>query len=297
MTVEIVEPAGRPTLLIRYRANSAPDAVTGKQVRLEVDRYEFFKNGQLAALSLSAPAGSDNVDAWNQISPGASLGLAPPLEAHDLYRFYHIGDDETLALRGVSCVVEPGEIVAVTGPSGSGKSTLFHCVAGLDEPDGGWVRISGERMTRRPEAERANLRARRIGILLQAGNLLEHLTLRENQDLAQRLAGCQGSARRRRNPQPSRAGGAGRRASRAPFGGRTRPRAGLALALVNDPPILLADEPTGEVDALLNEAHILELLVGRADRGGATLVVTHSAAVAAAAHRVIHLIDGRLDGP
>jgi putative ABC transport system ATP-binding protein len=99
------------------------------------------------------------------------LGLAAPaIEARDLYRFYHTGDDETLALRGVSLSLEPREVVAVMGPSGSGKSTLVNCLAGLDEPDGGWVAVAGERMTRRPQAEQARLRAGRIGILLQSGN-------------------------------------------------------------------------------------------------------------------------------
>ena len=78
------------------------------------------------------------------------------LEAHQLFRFYHAGDDETLALRGVSLSVEEGEMLAITGPSGSGKSTLLACLAGLDEPDGGFVRVAGETMSRRPEAERAS---------------------------------------------------------------------------------------------------------------------------------------------
>jgi putative ABC transport system ATP-binding protein len=84
--------------------------------------------------------------------------IAACLEAHDLYRFYHASEDETLALRGVSLSVFPGETVAIVGPSGSGKSTLINCLAGLDEPDADWVGVMGERMTRRPEAERAALR-------------------------------------------------------------------------------------------------------------------------------------------
>jgi putative ABC transport system ATP-binding protein len=87
------------------------------------------------------------------------------LEARNLYRFFHAGDDEALALQGVSLGVERGEVVAVTGPSGSGKSTLLACLAGLDDPDGGTVRIAGDRLSRRPEAERARLRARSVGML------------------------------------------------------------------------------------------------------------------------------------
>ena len=102
------------------------------------------------------------------------------LEARDLYRFFHAAADETLALRGVSLTVMPGELVAVIGPSGSGKSTLLHCLAGLDEPDGGAVFVGGEPVSRRSEAERAGVRARRIGVLLQTGNLIDHLTVMEN---------------------------------------------------------------------------------------------------------------------
>src|SRR4051794_41970833 len=103
--------------------------------------------------------------------------MTPVLRARDLYRFYHAGDDETLALRGVSVVVEAGELVAVSGPSGSGKSTLLTCLAGLDEPDGGSVRVCGERLSRRPEHERASRRARSIGMGVQQEKLVGHLTV------------------------------------------------------------------------------------------------------------------------
>src|SRR5262245_59415499 len=96
---------------------------------------------------------------------------APALEARNLYRSYRAGEEETLALRGVSLKVELGTMVAVLGPSGSGKSTLLRCLAGLDEPARGTVFVRGERVSHRPEAERARIRARRIGVLLQTGNL------------------------------------------------------------------------------------------------------------------------------
>src|SRR5260370_32829692 len=111
------------------------------------------------------------------------------LEAERLYRFYHAGDDETLALRGVSLGVAAGEIVAVVGPSGSGKSTLLACLAGLDEPDGGQVRVAEQAMTRRTERERSALRARSIGVLLQSDNLIGHLDVDANIAVAQRLVG------------------------------------------------------------------------------------------------------------
>jgi len=218
--------------------------------------------------------------------------MTPALEAVDLYRFYHAGDEETLALRGVSLTVEAGEMVAVVGPSGSGKSTLLACLAGLDEPDGGHVLISGERLSRRPEEVRAQIRARSIGMLFQSGNLLAHLTVRENVRLVQRLA--RGPAATSADELLDRAGIADRSHARpTQLSGGELARAGLCVALANDPPLLLADEPTGELDAG-NAAHVLTLLRERASRGAAIVAVTHNEAVAAAADRVVELHDGRL---
>src|ERR1700737_1136463 len=110
------------------------------------------------------------------------------LEAFDLYRFFHTGEDETLALRGVSLHVDAGGMVVVMGPSGSGKSTLLSCLVGLDEPDGGHVELLGKRLTRRPEGERAAMRAAEIGILLQSRNLFDHLSVTDNMRLQMQLA-------------------------------------------------------------------------------------------------------------
>lgn len=214
------------------------------------------------------------------------------LEAHQLYRFYHAGDDETLALRGVSLSVEEGEMLAITGPSGSGKSTLLACLAGLDEPDGGFVRVAGETMSRRPEAERAALRARHLGMLFQTGNLIEHLTIAENVALAQRLA---------RQPRKARVGellddlGLTGRSNARPsqLSGGESARAGLAVALANEPAVLLADEPTGELDQG-TQFRVLGLLRQRAEHGTAVVVVTHNQTVAGAADREIRLSDGQV---
>src|SRR5205823_5214367 len=169
------------------------------------------------------------------------------VEAEGLYRFFHAGDEETVALAGVTIYVAIGELVAVVGPSGSGKSTLLACLAGLDEPDGGTVRIAGETMTRRPEARRAALRARSVGLLLQANNLFDHLCVRDNLRLAQRLAGGPASVHPDRLLDEL---GLVERATAWPttLSGGEAARAGLALALANDPTVLLADEPTGELD-------------------------------------------------
>lgn len=214
------------------------------------------------------------------------------LEAFDLYRFYHIGDEETLALRGVSLHVEAGEIVVVMGPSGSGKSTLLSCLVGLDEPDGGRVELMGKRISRRPEAERAALRAADIGILLQSRNLFDQLSVKENMRLQMRLAHRQNE--RRLNTLIDVVGLRDRhRARPSQLSGGEAARAALAVALSTNPRVLVADEPTGEVDSE-TEKDILRLLETHREEGGATLIATHSAALAQHADRVIHIFDGRI---
>lgn len=216
---------------------------------------------------------------------------APALSARSLYRFFRAGEEETFALQGVGLEVGRGETVAVTGPSGSGKTTLLNCLAGLDEPDGGTVRIAGVRLSHRPESERGGIRARHVGVLFQSGNLLDHLSVRDNVALVQRLAPA-----RSRTPVQEILDqlGIGQRAGALPgeLSGGEGARAGLAVALANTPDVLLADEPTGEVDAD-TERRLLDLLRERAADGTAVVVVTHSRAVAAAADRVLRLRDGR----
>ena len=165
--------------------------MTGKQYRLNVQRYVLFQHGREIAIGLRSPVGVGQrrsvADRDGELPMGVTADHTA-LEARDLYRFFHAGDDETFALRGISLDIAVGEMVALVGPSGSGKSTLLNCLAGLDEPDGGWVRVAGERLTRRSEAERARLRADRIGILAESANLLDHLSVAENVGFARRLA-------------------------------------------------------------------------------------------------------------
>jgi putative ABC transport system ATP-binding protein len=222
-----------------------------------------------------------------------AAGEAPALEARNLYRFFRAGEEETLALRGVSLTVNPGTIVAVLGPSGSGKSTLLGCLAGLDEPAGGTVFVRGERVSHRPETERAKIRARRIGVLLQSANLIQHLDLRGNVRVAQ-LAGGTLAPRRRTDVLLEQVGLAARRyAYPTELSGGELARAGLAVALANDPDVVLADEPTGELDGD-TEQRVIRLLAEHASRGAGLVVVTHSAEVARMADRVLTLTDGQL---
>jgi putative ABC transport system ATP-binding protein len=222
-----------------------------------------------------------------------AAGETPALEARNLYRFFRAGEEETLALRGVSLTVNPGTIVAVLGPSGSGKSTLLSCLAGLDEPAGGTVFVRGERVSHRPERERAKIRARRIGVLLQSGNLIKHLDLGGNVRVAQ-LAGGTPAPRRRADVLLEQVGLAARRhAYPTELSGGELARAGLAVALANDPDVVLADEPTGELDGD-TEQRVIRLLAEHAGRGAGLVVVTHSAEVARMADRVLTLTDGQL---
>jgi putative ABC transport system ATP-binding protein len=221
--------------------------------------------------------------------------MSAVLEAHSLYRFFHAGDDETLALQGVSLELERGRVVAVTGPSGSGKSTLLACLAGLDEPDGGRVVIDGTRISRRPEEERARIRGARIGMLFQQANLVGHLSVSSNIDLAQRMGDGSKGAEWRRDVL-ERCGIEHRAGARpSQLSGGELARAGLAVALANDPPVILADEPTGELDDV-TAARVLDLLRELAAAGAGVLMVTHNAEVAAAADHEIRLLDGRVEG-
>jgi putative ABC transport system ATP-binding protein len=224
--------------------------------------------------------------------PTEPRDLVAAVEARSVYRFYRAGEEETLALQGVSLTVAPGELVAVVGPSGSGKSTLLSCIAGMDDPDGGTVLVEGRRISHRPESVRAAIRAQRMGVVAQSGNLFEHLTVGANVAFVQALTPDVAGASPR---DLLRTVGLGTREAAYPgeLSGGEAARAALAVALANDPAVVLADEPTGELDTAA-EADMLGLLVAAAGRGVAVVVASHSPAVAAVADRVVALYDGRV---
>ena len=201
---------------------------------------------------------------------------------------------EVRALDGVTFGVRAGEYVAIVGESGSGKTTLMHVLGGLDRPTTGEVAIDGHALARTSRRELAAIRARAIGFVFQGFNLLPNLDARENVALAARYAGHRADAPARAE-RALRDVGLGDRMHHRPsaLSGGQQQRVAIARALVNEPALLLADEPTGELDSRTAE-HVLELLGTLNARGQTLLVVTHSEAVWRRARRVIRLADGRI---
>jgi len=201
------------------------------------------------------------------------------------------------AVDGVDLSLAAGEALAITGPSGSGKSTLLSLVAGLDRPTAGTVEVAGENLGRLSETALARFRRARIGIVFQFFNLLDDLTARDNVLLPAQLAGAPGPQARARADELLQALGIAEQAGAYParLSGGERQRVAIARALVNRPALLLADEPTGAVDAATGDriARILQELT----RGGQTLLmVTHDQALAGqCANRTVSIVDGRLD--
>jgi putative ABC transport system ATP-binding protein len=220
--------------------------------------------------------------------------IAPAaLEFHDVFRIYRSGPVETVALRGLELRVEQRELVALHGPSGSGKSTALQLAAALDEASAGEVRAFGSSLARLTEADLARYRARHVAIVFQSGNLWNELSARENVELGLRLVGRGG----RVGMEAQRALDAFDLGSRAgqragSLSGGEQQRVAIAAAASRAAPLVLADEPTAELD-LASEERVLEALQRlRDDFGSTVVVVTHSARVAEAADRVIEIRDG-----
>jgi putative ABC transport system ATP-binding protein len=216
----------------------------------------------------------------------------PVVQAEDVTRRYGEGDTAVDALRGVSLTVQPGELVAVMGPSGSGKSTLMHILAALDKPTSGRVEIAGEDVGALSDTEVTMLRRRHIGFVFQFYNLLPMLTAEENVLLPLSIAG--------EKPDKdfydgllTRVGLKDRRTHRpAELSGGQQQRVAIARALVSRPTIVLADEPTGNLDSATSQ-EILELLRAATEEyGQTTVMVTHDAGAAAIADRLLFLADG-----
>jgi len=220
--------------------------------------------------------------------------LHPALRASGLRKHYGSGRAARVILDGADLEVQPGELVAITGRSGSGKSTLLHLLGGLDTPDAGLVEIGGELLGssgRRADAARRS----KIGFVFQAFHLVPELNGRENVELAARMRGAPARPAERAEALVAQLGLADVAAARPhELSGGEQQRFALARALVNDPAVVLADEPTGNLDEV-SGATVLELLrAAAADAGRAVVVVTHEAVVTDRANRVLELRDGRL---
>lgn len=215
----------------------------------------------------------------------------PVIEADCLTKSYRTEDVETRALAGVDLRVEPGEFVAVTGPSGCGKSSLLHALGLLDAVDGGTYRLMGEEVTRLADAGLARLRRRHIGFVFQGFNLVDDLTVEENVEVALIHRGM--AAGRRRINETLESVGMGHRARHRPrqLSGGEQQRVAIARAVAATPSVILADEPTGNLDSANGEA-IVGLLRAVTDAGTAVVMVTHSAIHAAAADRIVAMLDG-----
>ncbi|HTW20398.1 MAG TPA: ABC transporter ATP-binding protein [Mycobacteriales bacterium] len=220
---------------------------------------------------------------------------APTLELTDVTKTYRTGSLDVAALRGVTLSVFAGDYMAIMGPSGSGKSTLMHILGCLDVPTSGDYLLAGEHVGEMNEAELAEIRNRRIGFVFQQFNLLPSLSAWRNVELPLTYAGVPAHARRERAMEALDRVGLSDRVEHRPgeLSGGQQQRVALARALVTDPAVILADEPTGNLDSA-SSAEVLSLLADLHRAGRTVVLITHEADIADRAQRVVHILDGQL---
>ncbi len=222
----------------------------------------------------------------------------PIIEVRDLRKTYRVGEVDVHALQGANLSVRRGEFLTVVGPSGSGKSTLFHILGGLSPATSGEVIIDGRNLSRISDAERTEMRRRMVGFVFQKYNLLPTLTAADNIAIARFIAGADGAPEDPKFREVLELLGISHRLHHKPraLSGGEQQRVAIARAIVNGPAILLADEPTGNLDSRNSEA-VLNVLRDLNERLGQTiLMITHDAHVAGYGHRTVRMLDGRVEG-
>lgn len=219
------------------------------------------------------------------------------IETHDLIKTYKMGEVEVHALRGVSFEIQRGEVLSIMGPSGSGKSTLMNTLGCLDRPTSGEYLLDGETVATLNDDQLADIRNRKVGFVFQSFNLLTRQTATTNVELPLRYSGNL-EGRRERAMEALKAVGLGDRMTHRPYelSGGQQQRVAIARAIVNNPAIIMADEPTGNLDSKVGQ-EIMNLLLGlNKDIGTTLIIITHDPMIAKQTQRVIRLKDGLLDG-
>ena len=225
------------------------------------------------------------------MSPGSGDG--PIIRLTDVEKTYDSGDNAVYALRGVSLAVEPGEYIAIMGPSGSGKSTMMHILGCLDVPSSGEYHLAGEAVSTLSSRSLARIRNQRIGFVFQSFNLLPRASIQRNVELPMLYAGIGRADRRRRAQEALERVGLAQRGKHLPsqLSGGQRQRVAIARALVNTPNIVLADEPTGNLDTQTGQ-EILQIFDELNAAGHTVILVTHDPSVSSHARRIVRIVDG-----
>jgi len=219
------------------------------------------------------------------------------IEVHNITKIYQMGEVEVRALAGVSFNIKRGEVLSIMGPSGSGKSTLMNTLGCLDRPTSGEYYLDGELVSTLTDDQLAEIRNRKVGFVFQSFNLLTRITSLANVELPLRYAGVS-EGRRDRARAALEAVGLGDRVNHRPteLSGGQQQRVAVARALINNPSIIMADEPTGNLDSKVGQ-EIMDLLLSlNRERGTTLIIVTHDPKIAEQTHRVIRLMDGHLEG-